>query len=231
MTDLSILCPTRGRPANVERMVASALDTAHDPDRVEIVLYVDQDDPAAVPQLPNTRIVTGPRIVLSQCWNACYEQATGEILMHAGDDIVFRSDGWDEKVRDAFEQVPDRIVFVHGDDGSPHGGGFGTHGFLHRAWPTTVGYFVPPHFVSDYADTWLNDVANALDRRIYLPDVQTEHLHPAWGKGDWDQTHRERLARHAAEDVEGLYLSLTSERARDVVALMTEIERVAALCV
>lgn len=215
---ISILCPSRGRPAGAERMVTSALATAADPDQVQVVLYRDDDDPATYPDLPNTTVVTGPRIVLSQAWNGCFERATGEILMHAGDDLLFRSTDWDVHVAAAVEQFPDRIVFVHGDDGH-WGAAFGTHGFLHRRWVDTVGYFVPPHFSSDYNDTWLNDVANALGRRVYLSQVVTEHLHPAFGKADWDQTHLERLERHRRDDVDSLYRRLAPERDRDASLL------------
>ena len=44
---------------------------------------------------------------------------------------------------------------------------FLTHGFLHRNWVETVGYFVPPYFSSDFNDTWLNEVADMIGRKIY----------------------------------------------------------------
>jgi glycosyltransferase involved in cell wall biosynthesis len=221
---ISILCPTRGRPDNIRRLVASAVETAAD-QRFEFVFYVDDDDPASVETLAEyhdtydrVTCITGERVVLSQMWNVCFAHARGDVLMHCGDDIVFRSPGWDRMVLDAFDGQPDRILFVHGRDGV-HDANFGTHGFIHRRWVETVGYFVPPYFSSDWNDTWLNDVANMLGRRRFLPDLYTEHMHPVVGKAEWDLTHQERMARHTRDNVDVLYASLAQERAEDAEKL------------
>lgn len=220
---ISILCPTRGRPASILRLADSVADTAAG--GYEIVLYVDDDDQptrdllAGLPA-PGSPIrpIIGPRTVLSRCWNTCAAVARGDILMHCGDDIVFRTPGWDRMVADAFEQYPDRILFAHGRDGL-RDQALGTHGFLHRRWVATVGYFVPPYFSCDYNDTWLTEVADAIGRRRYLPEVYTEHLHPDAGKAEWDVTHRARKARGAQDNVEALYNSLAHERAADAAKL------------
>lgn len=167
--------------------------------------------------------IEGPRVVLSEMWNRCWELATNDVAMHCGDDIVFRTPAWDRVILDEFDRWPDKIVFVHGDDGFQRSN-VGTHGFLHRRWIETVGYFVPPYFSSDYNDLWLTEVADALDRRIYLPDVYTEHMHPAAGKGEWDRTHQERLARHTRDNVAKLYADLADRRRTDVEKLRRVID-------
>lgn len=196
-------------------MWATARETAEGP--LELVTRLDDDDLADYPDLGDVRIV-GPRGLLSAYWNECYAASSGEIVMHAGDDIRFRTVAWDTLVQAAFESVADRILFVHGDDGFQHER-LGTHGFLHRRWVETLGYFVPPYFSSDYNDTWLTEVADSIGRRVYLPDVVTEHLHPNAGKGEWDQTHRERLERHGRDNVDSLYASLANARAEDAAKL------------
>lgn len=220
---ISILVPTRGRPGNVERLLRSALETART--EVEFIFYVDDDDPSSrdVIDRHGAVAIVGPRVVLSEMWNRCWERARYDVAMHCGDDIVFRTDGWDDRVLTEFDRFPDRIAFVHGDDGIQEGR-IGTHGFLHRRWIETVGYFVPPYFSSDYNDLWLSEVADALGRRVYLPDVYTEHMHPIAGKGELDQTHRERLERHVRDDVGTLYASLAAQRAADVAKLRAAID-------
>jgi hypothetical protein len=42
---ISLLVPTRGRPANVARFLNSAAATARTPQAIEAVFYVDDDDP------------------------------------------------------------------------------------------------------------------------------------------------------------------------------------------
>lgn len=221
---ISLLVPTRGRPENMRRLVNSARDTADYP--VPVVFYIDEDDTASAQEADDLCCdsVVGPRIVLSQMWNECYRLSTTDINMHCGDDIVFQTPSWDRIVEEMFDQFPDKIALVYGDDGF-QGEQLATHSFQHRNWTDTLGYFVPPYFSSDYNDTWLTDVATMIGRKIYLPQVVTEHMHPAANKGTWDSTHQERLARHERDNVGALYESLLSKREDDARKLQEFIER------
>lgn len=215
---ISVLIPTRKRPNNIKRLYKSAVETADNPDDLEFILYVDNDDSSYDNLDLPIKIIYGERIVLSQMWNECYKESKGDILMHAGDDIIFRTDSWDTMVKEAFAQYPDNIVFVYGNDGSPHNGKFGTHGFIHRKWAETVGYFVPPYFSSDYNDTWLNDVAKMIDRHQHIA-ILTEHMHPDLKKAKLDVTHKERIERHQRDNVGQLYESKLEERKADAEKL------------
>lgn len=210
---ISILLPSRGRPTEFERMWKSALETADAPDSIEFVVYMDKDDTSEYLMPKNSQHNVGPRVVLSEMWNECYKLAKADIFMHAGDDLIFRTKGWDSMVVQTFHKFPDRILFVHGDDGY-WGSTFGTHGFLHRKWVEVLGYFVPPLYVSDFNDTHLNELANMVGRRVYMPFV-TEHMHFLFGKGAKDQTHIDRLIRHEQEKPEELYQSKQAERQAD----------------
>ena len=176
MEKISILTPTRNRPAFVGDLIKTCVNTSAAPELLEFVFYVDDDDKASldyfdelIPYLEDRgesqiKLVTGDRIVLSQTWNECYKVCTGDIMLHCGDDLRFRSEVWDTGVRDKFDEFEDRIVFVFGYDGIVEKGTFGTHGFIHRKWAEAVGYFVPPYFSSDHNDSWLNDVARSIGR-------------------------------------------------------------------
>jgi hypothetical protein len=220
---ISILTATRNRPANVARLIDSALSTTELP--VELLFYLDADDPTLEQSLaiigehhPVARELIGPRIVLSRTWNACYDHAAADVVMHCGDDIIFRSRHWAEAVLREFDKVPDRILLVHGRDGIQDDR-VATHGFYHRRWVEAVGYFMPPYFSSDWNDMWWTEVADQLGRRVYLPGVFTEHMHPVVGKADMDLTHQERLARHSADDCDARYRELYQQRQADVVKL------------
>lgn len=212
---ISVLCPTRGRPASVDRLVDSVRATAEG--RVEFVFVVDDDDPLtgqarvlheASPA--DLRVRVGPRATLSSLWNVAYAIARGPIVMQGGDDLVFRTPGWDRLVLEAFEREG-AIQLVFGDDGGPNGRHFATHGFLHWHWTETLGQVTPPYFSSDFGDTWLNDLADRLGCKRFVP-ILTEHWHPVHGKGTWDRTHQERLARHAADQPQVRYAQLEPER-------------------
>lgn len=224
---ISVLLPTRNRPDGIRRLLDSISATAVTD--VKVIVYVDDDDPTRELTVRHVLdfggiAIVDERVVLSATWNVCYRYATTDVVMQCADDIVFRTRGWDQRVLDEFERSSDHLVFVHGDDGFQRDR-IGTHGFLHRDWIEAVGYFLPPYFSSDYNDLWLTEVADALGRRVYLPDVVTEHMHPVAGKGELDQTHRERLERHRRDDVDALYRRLAPERAADVAKLRAAILR------
>lgn len=233
--DISILCPTRGRPADMAKIWHSALQKASRPERIEIVFYLDNDDTlglsglalCATQRASQVRALIGNRIVLSQCWNAACEHARGDIFMQCGDDILFRSNDWDVFLIDAFAKVEDRIAFVYGRDGQ-YDQLLGTHGFLHRNWVETLGYFVPPIFSSDYNDVWLHEVAVRIQREVFVPEIYTEHLHFKNNKRTLDTTYKERLLRHKQDQVSTIWENTVTERIRDAKKLRAYIEQQAA---
>lgn len=223
---ISVLFPSRGRPRNIIRMVESARKTALYPEKIEFSIYLDDDDAHSIAEartLGIEHITVGPRITLSKMWNKAHEVAKGPIYMHGGDDIVFKTERWDDYVECAFETSRDKILLVHGRDGHWEEA-FGTHCFLHENWVNTLGYFVPPYFSCDYNDTWLNEVANEIGRRRFIGEIFTDHLHPAFGKGEWDKTHEERLKRGKDDNVEALYEQLAPQRRNDAAKLRKFIE-------
>ena len=217
---ISILCPTRNRPENVRRLVSSAHATMDSP--VEFVFREDDDAcgsvPADIMSLASVTVLCDSRTVLSSLWNECAEAATGDIMMHCGDDIVFQSKNWDTIISNEFQKHSDGILLAYGND-LLHGEKLSTHGFIHRNWVSAVGYFTAPYFSCDYGDTWLFDVAGLIGRRAYLPEVITEHMHPSVGKAEWDLNHQERVARGAHDNVEQVYRDKLPERKHDAEKL------------
>ena len=106
---ISLLCPTRKRPSFMKELWESACNTAADKNNLEIVFYIDTDDLESIEMYKtlgeNCHAIIDDRGEgnLSKMWNRCYEHATGELFMHCGDDIRFRTDNWDSKVRQVFE--------------------------------------------------------------------------------------------------------------------------------
>ena len=218
---ISVLVPSRGRPTIFRRMLDSLYATCANPYGIEVVVYLDDDDPTARDYPPPNEYLIytiGPRRIFSSLWNECYLRARGDIVMHAGDDQLFQTNGWDAHIEDAYLQCPDKILMVHGSD-LKHCDRFGAILCLSRRWVDTVGYVVPPYFVGDGPDNWINDVSNALGRRLYLPYV-IEHLNPVWGTAPSDATYEERRANESRQQP-NLYesLEMLALRAADIAKL------------
>lgn len=174
------MTPSRGRPASLKRMAASARKTATH--KIEIIVWLDACDPALGANLRVCReekmlYLLGPRDVIhSSRWDRCLPLATGDLLFHINDDVVLKTPGWDELVEKEFEKVPDRILMVHGDDMYIQRENFGCHPIIHRRWLDAVGYFIPDCFDGEFGDHVVNFIANEIGRRKFLPFI-CEHLH------------------------------------------------------
>lgn len=226
---ISLICPTRGRPAAFAEMIRSASDTAADPDAVEVVGYVDDDDEMLDDYRVSgyalrTGLVVGGRCTLSDAWNHAAEPSSGDLLMLAADDLRFRTPRWDRIVAAAAAELSDGIGVLYGRDGHADRR-MATHPFVTRRWVDIVGRFTAPYFCADYVDLWLHDVAVRVDRLVFLSDVLVEHMHPSFGKGVWDETHTDRLARARAADLPAMWDSLEPERAAEADKLAAVIGR------
>jgi hypothetical protein len=230
---ISLCLPTRGRPKMFAAMANSAIEHAERPDLVEVVFYTAHDDELSG-RYPSygqniTRLI-GPPIWNSHAWNECAHEAAGDILMQAGDDLMFRTPGWDTAVRLAFAAWPDRIGLVHCADGSYHDEPadrvypwgsvrerFAAHVIVHRRWYAAVGYLVPPMLASTMTDFWVNELADLIGRRAFLPNVLVEHLHPTFRKRERDATDERRWSQDQYMKPSTLYADpvLAARRAAD----------------
>lgn len=208
------MTPTRGRVPQLTRMTESARATADKPDELEFIFFVDEDDleSAIAAKRLGAKWVVGPRnIIHSARWDKCLPEATGELLFSANDDIVFKTPGWDSMLVEEFSKYPDKILMCHGDDLSGNGENFGCHPCIHKRWVEILGYFMTPYFDGDGCDTWVNDLANRIGRRIFVPYVN-EHMHFIFQKAEVDTTMRERLDRQALQDPMKIYYEKEPER-------------------
>lgn len=224
---ISLLTPTRGRPESLQRMVYSALRTADRAvDEVEIIAYRDEDDTSYGGIWPSQvrLFVSRGRRNLSELFDLCHKEAAGSIFMSCDDDVVFRTKGWDTKVKEAFAKVPDKIALVYGNDGSGEDKTHAPHPFIHQNWVDAVGRYLPPYFRGDFCDTWLNDLADGIGRKVRI-DATFEHLHPAFNKGVTDNTRQEKIDHHFKNNMPDVYYKETvKEREGDTKKLQRYID-------
>jgi glycosyl transferase/beta-hydroxylase protein BlmF len=220
-----MLCPTRNRTVKVQRFVASVHRTCADPGHVELLFYVDDDDPAldayrrTIEQLqqryPDFRaieLVVGPPISVSRSWNTLAQASAGDLLMMANDDQLYVDYGWDRRLDEYVRAAPDPVFAMFFEDGQypPDGGDFP---IVSRTWYETLGYFTPGIFEFWYNEAWIFDIANRLQRITRIPKVLVEHLHYSDYKSVLDDTYkRHRLNFEKADRDRKLFERTADDR-------------------
>ncbi len=190
---ISVLVPTWGRPRRLEQMVASVFGTASKPADIEVLVRVSEEDPCAAIYFAEPP--SGAH--LHAIWRAqtygkgiefLQAKATGDILFAGSDDILFRTEGWDDQVRAAFVAVPDGLLVAYANNGLNREKC--EHFFTSRRWIDAVGYMVWPEFRHFCVDQWVEELARGVGRLEFLRDVVAEHCHRKYGKADDDETYR-----------------------------------------
>src|SRR5438874_2152651 len=190
----SLIVPTRGRPAQLGRFLDSVAATAYHPERIEVVLVVDADDPAsradAPPRLAVRHVVGPPGRTMGELNGAGYAASAGDYVMLLNDDVVVRTRGWDAVALDCFRRFPDPFVLVHVNDTliREH---LCVFPLVSRAFCELAGGICPAEYVRYRIDDHVEDVFNLLAalgerRTVYLPNVVFEHTnaveHPTAGR-------------------------------------------------
>lgn len=221
----SMLCPTRSRVKRVQLFVKSVHRTCADPATVEILFYVDDDDPqldqylVAVEKMKENyrdfkalELVVGPPISVSKSWNVLAEKCGGNLLMMANDDQMYVDYGWDYHLDQRYRESTDDVFAMFFEDGQypPDGGDFP---IVSRKWYETLGYFTPGIFEFWYNEAWIFDVANRLQRIVRIPGILVDHLHYSEYKSVLDDTYkRHRLNFERANRDSELYNRTSADR-------------------
>lgn len=197
--NISILIPTKNRIHNIKNVLKTIKDTSEDISNIEMIFYVDNDDYASQDMIESYEninikwVSSNEKILFSDMWNKAYEISTGKYIMLCGDDVEFRTTGWDKKVLNYFKKYKDEIMYLVPKDGYQNGA-LGVHGFVSKKWIELIGYFTPPYFKYWYADTWLDEVSKKINRYVYAEDIEVIHCHPATpNKKTFDSVYQENF--------------------------------------
>lgn len=223
---ISLLVPTRGRPALVERLLQSLRTTTAHPDLVETVLCVDEDDLGSH-RLgegdPGVVRVVGPRRTMGALNTVCLHRSCGDIIVLGNDDMVVRTPGWDDKIRAMHAGFPDGIYLSYAND-LFMSRKRATFPILSRRCCDLLGDPFPAAYRGAFIDTHLFDLFKRLlhaghDRFAYLEDVVFEHLHYRTGKAEYDETYR----RRGRFDDDYTFIALARRRSEDASRLLKAI--------
>jgi hypothetical protein len=224
---ISLLMPTRGRPALVRRFLDSvALHTSR-LDDVELVIYVDEDDVESQgiehDRVRTTRIV-GPIATMGEYNTACLSRAAGSIIVLVNDDVVIRTPHWDERIRAVDRDYSDGVYLAYPNDLFKRQRAAVFPMLSRRTCATLVDPY-PREYRGAMIDYHLLDIFKRLqkrgtDRIRYMNDVVFEHMHYRTGKAPRDDTYR----RRRRWDDDRMFLALREMRQQAAERLAAAIE-------
>jgi len=225
---IAILVPTRERMNNRLTLLFSILTTIDNIDNVNIYYGVDKDDPtldtikkvaSAIPSLKIVEIDNeGKFLGLGILWNKIVKVSNEEIISMIGDDMVFKTPGWDTMLLEEFKNMPkDQIQAIHCNDDC-HGAKLAVNLFCHRKYVEILGHFMREEFKINWVDQWLHQMFSAFGRLKYRDDIMIEHRHWVLGKTPRDNTAiRMNDANGGKEAVsDKLWHDLVDERISDI---------------
>lgn len=196
---ISLLLPTRERPKRLLSFIASLEKNTALIDNIELVIYIDNDDLMTQQldlQQPYIKKIIGPRGTMGFYNTTCYRQSSGDIIMLVNDDVLIRTQDWDQILRRKLEQYPDEIYLAYPDDlfFSDH---CSTFPILSRKTCELISDPYPELYPKDVIDLHIMDIFWRLayqgqNRMTYCKDIVFEHLHYLANKSDFDTTYSHR---------------------------------------
>lgn len=174
---ITVACPSRGRPELAARMIESAYDKAALWTRIQTGLYLNQDDPFIEEysmRIPvQTKRIVGLDGSPAFAYNIINKEIPGDIHVLVGDDCIFETKGWDAPLIKLHQQYPDGIWCAAFHDGKENNAY--PHLAVGRGWIDALDYFVNPIFFHWYVDSYTVDLAKEIGRFVYLKDVVLRH--------------------------------------------------------
>jgi hypothetical protein len=229
---ISLLVPSRERLNLKLNLICSILTTVKNIDNVELVFGIDKDDPTReivykiAAAIPFVRVVdienNGQFIGINRIWNILAANTNSEIFGYIGDDMIFKTPNWDEKILTEFnnENCPsDKIKLVHCYDGHRDFDEICVNAFIHRKYYEVLGYFTREEFLINWSDQWMYQTFNAFGRVKWLPEIHIQHNHWIYGERKKDKTADRMLSDKKDIISDQLWHDLASERIKAVEIL------------
>jgi len=205
------MVPTYDRPQMLQTFVDTALDTASNPSELLFTIMTNVDDHSYDDWMSKWPLKTDHMIEetiepnLSRFYNDMYNNTKYKddsiLVSMVGDDMEFRTGGWDKTILDTANDI-DGIGIISCNDDYISKGEIPVNLFTSRRYVDACGpYFMCPDFKRFWIDTIWGDVAKATDTYYYLYDVHIFHNHTS-SKIDQDDTYK-RLEEIGSKELVG----------------------------
>lgn len=181
----ALIIPTRARPALFLRAAQAAIALASGP--VEVYGVIDCDETADYQGEPHVTILHSPDSGSSnKAFDWAWRQIDADVIVMCGDDNVFRTQDWDRMLTEHFECDPFMLIALNNGRNRVKLEMFACT----RQWAEAVGFILDTRFEHFCADELIERIAKKAQRMTYAMDIVCEHMHPKFGKGEWDETYR-----------------------------------------
>jgi hypothetical protein len=189
---IDLFCPSRERVNKLLTFICSIATTAKNINNINLVLGIDDDDPKRDIYLKIAQNFSFIQLVkypanlfkekgLSGLWNTMAKQTTNDIIAMVGDDMVFETPDWDEKIIKEFKKYSNVAPLA-------------VNSFVHRDYINTIGRYVQEIEPNIFQDTYLDKLFEILDRKIYFHDIIIRHRHfSEYGSKDQTSIEMEKL--------------------------------------
>lgn len=223
---IGLLIPTRERLNNKFNLIVSIIATVKNINNINIYFGVDDDDPMKditykiAQAIPCVKIIPihndGKYIGINRIWNILAKECKDDIFGYIGDDMVFKTNNWDEIILNEFQDncPKDNIKLVHCWDGW-HGDKLCVNAFIHRQYYDLVGYLCREEFLVDWSDQWLFQMFSSFNRVTYIKDIFIEHNHWTYNKSVKDKISERMTSNNNSQKSMQLWPVLGNERDKE----------------
>lgn len=185
---LLVKLPSRQRPGKLISVLRKYIDLLANKQDIVFLISLDSDDPTVNPDLlyylksmhPNMDVRVGTSKNKIDAINRDMDTAPPfDIVLLASDDMIPMIKGYDDIIRTKMSQhYPDTDGVLWFNDGYV-GQKLNTLVCCGRTYFERFGFLYNPVYKSFFCDNEFMDVANALGKQTYFPDVIIKHIHPA----------------------------------------------------
>jgi hypothetical protein len=196
MRDILIIIPTRSsggtRVQSLDRLIKSWRKTTYG--YSDIMCVFDKDDvhhyTDILPPLGQSWVMERDCLVgkLNKVATQPQLLANYHTLCFVGDDVVFETDGWDERITDWMLGHHPGVCYCND---LLQGENLPNNVFLSSEIVKAQGFMCPPELKHYYIDNYWKDLGIRLGSIKYFPDIIIEHLHWSNNKSEKDALYSE----------------------------------------
>lgn len=193
---------SRSRPRKFIEGLQSITNMVSDKENYTILCSLDEDDGTMnneemrqeIGRFPKTHIQYGTSKSKIDAINRDLNEykEPWDILVVMSDDMRFTAYGFDQLIREGMNHnFPEMDGFLHYPDSTARHQ-LATMSIMGRKYYELDNYIYNPAYLSLWCDNEAMEVAQIRQKYLYMGIPIFDHMHPAYGLGEWDEQYRQQ---------------------------------------